>query len=67
MASSSRRILFSIVLVSLALRLHGRGFRDSDSSAVSPSSDGDVRDNLKAFTQVYGIVEENYAETGGRG
>jgi carboxyl-terminal processing protease len=30
--------------------------------AVAPSSDADVRDSVKAFTQVYSIVEENYAE-----
>jgi len=30
--------------------------------SVAPSSDGDVRDSVKEFTQVYSIVEENYAE-----
>jgi len=30
--------------------------------AVAPSSDSDVRDSLKSFTQVYSIIEENYAE-----
>ncbi len=32
------------------------------SSAVEGSSDGEIRDNLKEFTQVYDLVEKNYAE-----
>lgn len=31
-------------------------------SAVEGSSDGEIRDNLKEFTQVYDLVEKNYAE-----
>ena len=30
--------------------------------SVAPSSDYDVRDSLKEFTEVYSIVEANYAE-----
>ena len=31
-------------------------------SAVEGSNDGEIRDNLKEFTQVYDLVEKNYAE-----
>jgi carboxyl-terminal processing protease len=32
------------------------------SSAVEGSSDGEIRDNIKEFTQIYDLVEKNYAE-----
>jgi carboxyl-terminal processing protease len=31
-------------------------------SAVEGSSDGEIRDNLREFTEVYDLVEKNYAE-----
>jgi len=30
--------------------------------SAAPGGDADVRDSLKQFTQVYDLVEENYAE-----
>jgi len=32
------------------------------SSAVEGSSDSEIRDNIKEFTQIYDLVEKNYAE-----
>ena len=61
MVSGSRRILFAIVLFLTTCGFMGALFAQKN-TAVAPSSDGDVRDNVKAFTQVYSIVEENYAE-----
>jgi carboxyl-terminal processing protease len=37
-------------------------FAQRISPSAAPSSDSDVRDSLKEFTQVYETVEENYAE-----
>jgi carboxyl-terminal processing protease len=61
MASSSRRILFATVLFLITCGFLGALFAQKNPS-VAPSSDSDVRDNVKTFTQVYSIVEENYAE-----
>ena len=61
MASSTRRNLFSIVLFLAICGFLGVLFAQRN-PAVAPSSDADVRDSVKAFTQVYSIVEENYAE-----
>src|SRR5450755_2201810 len=61
MASSSRRSLYVIVLFLATCGFLGVLFAQKNPS-VAPSSDNDVRDSLKSFTQVYSIVEENYAE-----
>ena len=61
MASSSRRSLYVIVLFLATCGFLGVLFAQKNPS-VAPSSDTDVRDSLKSFTQVYSIVEENYAE-----
>ncbi len=37
-------------------------FAQKISPAATPSTDSDVRDSLKEFTQVYETVEENYAD-----
>ena len=62
MASSSRRILFGIVLFLVTCGFLGALFAQKNPSVAPPNSDSDVRDNVKNFTQVYSIVEENYAE-----
>ena len=65
MAGSSRRILLVIVFFLTTCGFLGVLFAQKN-PAVAPSSDGDVRDNVKTFTEVYSIVEENYAEPVGR-
>jgi carboxyl-terminal processing protease len=61
MASSSRRSLFAIVLFLTTCGFLGLLFAQKNPD-VAPSSDSDVRTSLKEFTQVYSIVEQNYAE-----
>ncbi len=62
MAGSSRRSLFLVVFVLAMFGLLGMVFAQRVSPAATPSSDSDVRDSYKQFTQVYEAVEENYAE-----
>jgi carboxyl-terminal processing protease len=61
MASSSRRSLFAVVLFLAICGCLGVLFAQKNPD-VAPSSDSDVRTSLKEFTQVYSIVEQNYAE-----
>ena len=37
-------------------------FAQRISPAATPSSDSDVRDSLKQFTEVYETIEQNYAD-----
>ena len=62
MAGSSRRSLFLVVFVLALFGFLGMLFAQKVSPAATPSSDSDVRDSYKQFTQVYETVEENYAE-----
>ena len=66
MASSSRRSsfrsLFLVVFFLALFGLLGMLFAQRVSPASTPSSDSDVRDSLKQFTQVYETVEQNYAD-----
>src|SRR5205807_7988510 len=62
MARSSRQTLFVVVLFLTVCGFLGVLFAQRN-PAVAPGSDSDVRDNLKTFSQVYDIVEQNYAET----
>jgi carboxyl-terminal processing protease len=62
MVRSSRRTLFLVVLILLACGFLGMLFAQKTSPAPLPGGDSDVRDSLKAFTQVYDVVEQNYAE-----
>ena len=61
MVSSSRRSLFLVLSILLLCGCMGAVFGQR-SSAVEGSSDGEIRDNIKEFTQVYDLVEKNYAE-----
>ena len=61
MARSSRRSLFLVLFILLLCGLMGAVFGQR-TAAVEGSSDGEIRDNLKEFTQVYDLVEKNYAE-----
>ena len=61
MARSTRRslgLVFAIILVCGAL---GAVFGQKVSS-TPPSGDADVQDNLRQFSEVYSVVEQNYAE-----
>ena len=58
--STSRRSLFIVLLVILACAFGGAVY--AQHSGDSASSDADIRDSLKRFTQVYDIVEQNYAD-----
>src|SRR5512140_3204228 len=61
MVRSTRRALFLVVLVVLACGLLGTIFGQRV-SGNTPSGDGEVRDSLRSFSQVYDLVEQNYAE-----
>ena len=62
MAGTSRRSIFAVVFVLVLFGLLGMLFAQRISPTANPSSDSDVRDSLKQFSQVYETVEENYAE-----
>jgi len=63
MARSSRRSVFLVVFFLLACGFLGIMFAQrTGQQASSPSSDSDVKDSLKQFTDVYAVIEENYAE-----
>jgi carboxyl-terminal processing protease len=63
MARSSRRSLFLVVFFLLACGFLGILFAQrTGQQASSPSSDSDVKDSLKQFTDVYAVIEDNYAE-----
>ena len=62
MARSSRRSLFLVVFVLALFGLLGMLYAQRNGSPAVSSSDSDVRDSLKEFTQVYETVEDNYAE-----
>ncbi len=53
---------FLVVFVLALFGFLGMLFAQKVSPAATPSSDSDVRDSYKQFTQVYETVEENYAE-----
>lgn len=59
MSRSSRRSLFIVLLVILICGLLGMGFSQRNQA---PTTDTDVRDNLRQFSEVYDLVEQNYAE-----
>src|SRR5919198_2847293 len=61
MARSSRRSLLLIVLVILSCGFLGAMFGQRV-GAAAPGSDADIRDSLRTFSQIYDLVEQNYAE-----
>src|SRR5271168_911977 len=62
MARSSRRTLYLAVFVLVTCGFLGILYAQRVSPASGPSSDSDVRDSLKQFTEVYETVEQNYAD-----
>ena len=62
MARSSRRSLFLVVFFLLACGFLGILFAQRTGQQSSLSGDSDVKDSLKQFTDVYAVIEDNYAE-----
>src|SRR5579862_1254992 len=62
MARSSRRSLFLVVFFLLACGFLGILFAQHSGQQSPLSGDSDVRDSLRQFTDVYSLVEQNYAE-----
>jgi len=62
MVRSSRRSLFLVVFILVSCGFLGMLFAQKANPAATSNGDSDVRDSLKQFTQVYQVVEENYAE-----
>ncbi len=62
MVGSSRRSLFLVVLILVTCGFLGMLFGQKINPAAASNNDSDVRDSLRQFTQVYDIVEQNYAE-----
>ncbi|MBS1849564.1 MAG: S41 family peptidase [Acidobacteria bacterium] len=61
MPGSSRRSFFFVIVILLTCGLLGLLYAQR-TPALASGGDADVRDSLKQFTQVYDIVEQNYAE-----
>src|SRR5215467_2799885 len=62
MTRSSRRSLIAIVFVLALFGFLGMLFAQRLAPASTPSTDSDVRDGFRQFTEVYEKVEENYAD-----
>jgi len=62
MVRSSRRSLFLVSFVLLTCGFLGMVFGQKINPSAAPGGDADVRDSLHQFTEVYSIVEQNYAE-----
>ena len=62
MARSSRRTLYLAVFVLITCGFLGIVFGQKINPAAAPGGDSDVRDSLRQFTDVYSLVEQNYAE-----
>ncbi len=61
MAGSFRRSFLAIFVVIILCGFLGALFGQHLGGAM-PSSEGDIRDSLRTFAQVYDMVEQNYAE-----
>src|SRR2546423_917518 len=59
MFSGSRRSFFAVLLVIVICGFLGVSYSQRNSA---PAADTDVRDNLRQFSEVYDLVEQNYAE-----
>jgi carboxyl-terminal processing protease len=62
MARSSERSLFLVVIVILACGFLGMLFGQKITPDVASDADSDIRQSLHQFTDVYSVVEQNYAE-----
>jgi len=61
MLRGTRRSSFFVLLVILICGFLGAGFQ-RNSGAYGPAADTNVQDSLRQFSQIYSIVEQNYAE-----
>ena len=57
-----RLVIFFFALIIIASGFAGAVYAQH-SGADSSNSDNELRDNLKSFSQIYSLVEQNYAET----
>src|SRR5438552_3139957 len=62
MARSSRRSLILVVFFLIACGFLGILFAQRSGQQSSMTGDSEVKDSLKQFTDVYALVEDNYAE-----
>src|SRR5690242_11701786 len=62
MAGSSRRSLYVVLILLVTCGFLWMLFGQKITPAASSGGDSDVRDSLKQFTQVYDLVEQNYAQ-----
>ena len=62
MARSSRRSAVLVLSIIFTCGCLGMLFGQRLSVAASSSGDGDIRDSLHTFSDVYKVVQENYAE-----
>ena len=63
MSRGTNRSLFFVLLIIFTCGLLGSAaFSQRGSSPSTGASDNDVRDSLKQFSDVYALVEQNYAE-----
>ena len=63
MAGSPRRNALIILAVILACGCAGVVFGQRLSTTSATAADSDLRDSVRNFTQVYEVVQQNYAET----
>ncbi|MGH9554204.1 MAG: S41 family peptidase, partial [Terriglobales bacterium] len=61
MSNRSRLLVLFVILVMLVCGSLGALFGQRLGSAPA-SSDAEIQENLRVFTQVYNVVEQNYAE-----
>jgi carboxyl-terminal processing protease len=63
MSRGTNRSLFFVLLIIVTCGLLGSAaFSQRGNSSSTGASDNDVRDSLKQFSDVYALVEQNYAE-----
>jgi len=62
MAGSSRRSAVLVLVVILACGCVGMLFGQRLTSSATSGSDGDIRESLRSFSDVYDVVQQNYAE-----
>ena len=62
MVRSSRRTLFLVVIILVGCGFFGLMYGQKINPSAAPGGDADVRDSLHTFTDVYSVVEQNYAE-----
>ncbi|MGH9498478.1 MAG: S41 family peptidase [Terriglobales bacterium] len=62
MVRSSRRTFFLVVVLLVGCGFFGLVYGQKINPSAAPGGDADVRDSLHTFTNVYSVVEQNYAE-----